>query len=771
MLYRSIPSGIDNSLLQDHGISKSHSFALLSTLKFLGLLEDDGTPTSAFRLLQSSNKEFQSNLRKIVERAYIDLFSSIDGVGWEREHIRNFFAQNYSPATADKAAILFLDLCEQAGILAEGKLLRIPKTRLETKEVVSPIEFQEDRVKAQPQINIHIDSEDFVSMHPDQIQALLDGLSKVAGQGKPKEEHFAQVPSPQSEEVLPNMPKVASCLYSGTDSEGATIIPEQLDTAPEGSKESSEDLGEAPPEQGSVTPETSTSSSDSQSKFPAVDLKYFPVQPQAISLVPEHVAREHNVLPLAVNDESLWVAMQEPENAQLIESLANLTKKRIEPRIPLTGNLREAIDNYYKPAAQLTAQLEEHISQIAGSTPRGVTAEPSAGDEAISQAPIVRLVDMILTSAVLERASDIHIEPQKDKLRVRYRIDGVLQDKVSLPLSALSAIITRIKIMADLNIAERRRPQDGEFSTILAGKEVDFRIATIVGDHGEMATLRVLDKSLPLIELSRLGMSPAVEESYRRLLDSPFGMILIGGPTGSGKTTTLYASVNQLSSPGNNIMSIEDPVEYHFKDINQIQVNPQANITFAAGLRAIMRSDPDIILIGEIRDAETAQIAVQAALTGHLVLSSIHANDAAGALLRLVDMGIEPFLVNSAVIGSLSQRLIRNNCPFCQALTRASAAEARAYQEVMREERSDFFCGQGCNFCSGIGYRGRIGVFELLSLSDQIRKLIMQRASGTEIKLQALKEGMVSLQHDGMIKVKEGITTPQEILRNVFTLL
>ncbi|MBI2856897.1 MAG: type II/IV secretion system protein, partial [Chloroflexi bacterium] len=301
-------------------------------------------------------------------------------------------------------------------------------------------------------------------------------------------------------------------------------------------------------------------------------------------------------------------------------------------------------------------------------------------------------------------------------------------------------------------------------------REVNFRVATVETQFGEMAVVRILDKSVSVLKLAELGLQPGPVQALQGLLRTPFGKIMVSGPTGSGKTTTLYGALNTLIGTGRNIMTIEDPVEYHFEHINQIQVNRQADITFAAGLRAIMRLDPDIILVGEIRDAETAGVAIQAALTGHLVLSSIHANDSVAAITRLIDMGIEPFLVTTGVIGSIAQRLVRRVCPYCRTMTAVSAEEAMAYQAEMQESRTEFYVGRGCNFCSQTGFLGRIGVFEVLPLSEKIRRMISQSASAGEIRQQAVKDGMMTMRHDGMLKAKDGLTTPLEVIRNVFSI-
>jgi general secretion pathway protein E len=371
---------------------------------------------------------------------------------------------------------------------------------------------------------------------------------------------------------------------------------------------------------------------------------------------------------------------------------------------------------------------------------------------------------------VKDRASDIHFVPQQDALKVYYRIDGVLHEAVSLPLGVQQPLLSRIKVVAGMDIAERRRPQDGQFSANIEGKEIAFRVATVETYYGEMMVLRVLDKSVSLLKPAELGFQPSALSTFERLLELPFGMIMVSGPTGSGKTTTLYAALNSLIGKGDNIMTIEDPIEYQFPGINQIQVNRQAGITFAAGLRAIMRLDPDIILVGEIRDKETAEIAVQAALTGHLVLSTIHSNDAASSIVRLIDMGIEPFLVTSAVVGCVAQRLVRRVDSYCQTLSPVPADEALAYRQATGEARAEFYNGRGCNFCSYTGYRGRIGLFEVLALNDPIRAIVARNGTSVEIKEQAIKEGMLTMRQDGMLKAKDGITTPGEVIRNAMTI-
>jgi general secretion pathway protein E len=548
---------------------------------------------------------------------------------------------------------------------------------------------------------------------------------------------------------------------------GAFISEAELKSAQEIAAKSNKKLTEVLLEEGLIDTEVLASVLSLKYGVPVVNLARFEVQPQAIALVPEQMAREHRILPVSLDGDTLTIATDDPHDFKAVNTIASVTRKRIVTVIPVGMKLDKAIDGNYK----LTSQIEQQVNQIVNLKVETEAPVDVSDAEALKQAPVVQAVDMMLTQAVRDRASDIHIEPQEDSLLIRNRIDGVLHDAVRLPLGVHSAILTRIKVLSNLNIAERRRPQDGQFSATVGNKRVDFRVATVESAHGEMAVLRVLDKSMLLIKLPELGMTPTVLQPFEKLLASPFGMILVNGPTGSGKTTTLYSALQKLDAKERNIMTIEDPIEYGFKGINQIQVNRQAGITFPVGLRAIMRLDPDVILVGEIRDAETATTAVQAAITGHLVLSSIHANDAVSALIRLIDMGVEPFLVTSAVIGSLSQRLVRKVCPYCRQMVEVPPAEAMAYATAMNETKDKFSIGRGCNFCSRSGFLGRVGAFELLTLSDSLRKALIKGTSASELKEQAVKEGMIPMGRDGMQKVKDGITTPGEVMRNVFTIL
>lgn len=544
------------------------------------------------------------------------------------------------------------------------------------------------------------------------------------------------------------------------------LTPEELERALELQRSNYKRLGDILVEQGMVSPENLAMTLSLHLNLPLIDLKRHKAQPDALRLIPEEMARKYRLMPLDIIDGALQVVMNDPGDIRVIEELTARAGMPVRPMVGVEPDIEAAIDLYYKTSGE----IEERITEIAPPPPIEEVEEERLSAEAIAQAPIVRAVDLMLEQAVKDHASDIHLEPEEDSVRVRYRIDGILHDGLSLPKSAHASLISRIKIMAGMNIAERRRPQDGQFEAKVRGEEIFFRVATSDTAWGEMAVLRVLDRSVALLELSELGFQATSLDTYRRMLQSPFGMILVSGPTGSGKTTTLYASINQLNREELNIMTIEDPVEYNFRGINQIQVNRLADINFATGLRAIVRLDPDVILIGEIRDSETAETAVNAALTGHLVLSSVHSNDAVGALFRLLDLGVEPFLLVSAVIGVVAQRLVRCVCSRCHALAPPPPEERFAYEKEMGKTAPKLYYGEGCNFCAQTGYCGRTGVFEVLVVSEEIRRLLLKGASASEVKAQALKEGMVPMWRDGMMKVKEGITTPYEVMRNVYVL-
>jgi general secretion pathway protein E len=485
-------------------------------------------------------------------------------------------------------------------------------------------------------------------------------------------------------------------------------------------------------------------------------------EPEAIKLIPEVMARRLNVIPLSITNNTLTVIMADPTDIFALEAIAANTKMRVKPLPGRVDEVREAIDVNYKSYGE----IEKQIANVSISDE--VTDERLAMDAAFD-APLAQALTLIIEEAVKTRASDVHMEPEENRLRIRYRIDGILHEMMSLPLSINRALISRIKILSDMNIADHLRPQDGQFSFDAKGRSIDVRVATVPTVTGEMAVLRLLDKSRASRGLPELGFLPGSLKIYESMLAAPYGMILSSGPTGSGKTTTLYAALNSLDLVGRNVITIEDPAEYRFPNINQIQVNVQAGITFAAGLRSILRLDPNIIMVGEIRDGETANIATQAALTGHLMLSSVHANDAATTIARLNDLKVEPFLIASSVIGVCAQRMVRQVCPDCGRFIEAPMVEQIAFEKATGEKRKEFFYGVGCENCSYTGYIGRTGIFEILRVTDAIRTLIVAGANSSEIRNKAISEGMVALLKDGMMKVQLGITTPAEVLRSAYS--
>ncbi len=503
-----------------------------------------------------------------------------------------------------------------------------------------------------------------------------------------------------------------------------------------------------------------------QLHIPLIDLKHHTVQVEALKLIPEEIARRHYAIPMDIIDGELVVVMEDPSDIRAIEDISIRSGYPIRPMLGVREEIEEAFSLYYETRGEIERQLE----QI---TPRPNRTEVQIEEltaETITQSPVARVVELLLQQALRERASDIHIAPGEHHLRIRYRIDGILHDAPAVPLSVHNALISRIKVLAQMNIAERRRPQDGQFTFQGANGPVDVRVATAETSQGELAVLRLLDKSPSLLRLKELGFLPETLTAYERIYTQPFGMVLVAGPTGAGKTTTLYATINQLNRSETNVITIEDPIEYQFDRVNQLQVNRQAGITFANGLRAIMRMDPNIILVGEIRDEETAQIAVQAALTGHLVLSSIHANDALGTLYRLLDLGVEPYLVGSALAGVVAQRLTRRICPHCQRPVAPTAEESLAFEIELGQPPEQLHKGRGCNFCSGTGYRGRVGVFEVLTMTENLRRMLVAGEPAEELRAQTLDEGLIPLREDGMRKAAQGITTPQEVMRNVHLL-
>jgi len=498
-----------------------------------------------------------------------------------------------------------------------------------------------------------------------------------------------------------------------------------------------------------------------QLECPVVDLVADPPSPEALQVVPSEFALRHQLVPLRQTDHTLIVAMADPLDVQSMDDLRLLTGYRVEPRLASPTDIRRAVEQFYM--SQMLQDVREQEQAAAEEESLDIADLQKMAREEL----VIQMVNLIINQAIQDRASDIHIEPFERELRVRYRIDGVLHEVNAPPKRFHPAIVSRIKILSDMNIAERRLPQDGRMRIRAGGRQIDLRISTVPTLFGESVVMRILDKQTAMLGLWELGMQGAMFDRFHRLIQEPHGIILVTGPTGSGKTTTLYAALNEIYSDEKKIITIEDPVEYQLSGINQIQVHPQIDLTFANGLRHIVRQDPDIIMVGEIRDRETVEIAIHAALTGHLVFSTLHTNDAAGAISRLLDMGAEPYLVASSLIGSIAQRLVRINCTRCKGpITEKPLVlnEIGITPEMLQEHT--LMAGSGCPECRGVGFRGRTGLFEMLTIDDNIRQMIVRREPANVIKQYAIqKQGMVTLLQDGRNKVLEGKTTVKEVLR------
>ena len=510
-----------------------------------------------------------------------------------------------------------------------------------------------------------------------------------------------------------------------------------------------------------------------QSEFlhvPFVDIASSAIDPQALNFIPESVSRMYSVLPYAYDSKtnSIYVASNDPLNFNLNDFLEKKTGKRVILALADVEGIVRGINMSY--AHGLSPEVKEALAEVTGS--RSLKQEKET--TVIKEAPIAKIVDTILEFAMKGRASDIHIEPEETKTRIRYRIDGVLQEKLTLPRSIHDSLISRIKILSEMKIDERRIPQDGRFSFKIGEQEVDLRVSTLPTVHGEKVVMRLLKKTGGLPLLSELGLTGTQFKDLEEAISRPYGIILVTGPTGSGKTTTLYSVLTKLNKPTVNIVTLEDPVEYQIVGINQVQVNPQAGLTFAAGLRSFLRQDPNIILVGEIRDKETTQLAIQAALTGHLVFSTLHTNDAATAIPRLIDLGGEPFLISSVLNASVAQRIARRVCDSCKETYEPTPLIKNSIINILgpllpskytKGEKIMLTRGKGCIECNFSGYLGRIAIFEVLKITSTVNKMILRSASAKEIEEQARSESLIIMKQDGYLKALEGITTIEEVLR------
>ena len=520
--------------------------------------------------------------------------------------------------------------------------------------------------------------------------------------------------------------------------EQGVISPKVLEGARVKERETGKSLRKILVESGALSEEDMVNFIAQQMGITRIELSNYLIDTKVIDCIPEALARKYQLVPVLKIGKNVTCAMVDPLNIFALDEIRMKTTFTVEPAVASETEVRKALDEYYGVKGTMEEVIHGLDEKKLG-IKEGEEIELKRLEGIVEEPPVVRLVNMMVMEAVRESASDIHIEPEEDSLSIRFRVDGILHEKESPPKHFQSAIISRIKVMANLDIAERRKPQDGRFHMKMENKQIDVRVSCVPIIHGENVVMRLLDAGSVILGLDQLGFAGEMMEKYKKLLEHPHGIILVTGPTGSGKTTTLYTSLNILNTPDKNIITVEDPVEYRLPGVRQIQVNPQADLTFANGLRAILRQDPDIIMVGEIRDLETAEIAIQAALTGHLVFATLHTNDAPGAITRLLDMGLESYLISSSVVGVIAQRLVRIFCKECK--------------------------GKGCKVCLNTGYKGRRGIYELMIPDEQIRKLIANKAALDEIRQAVLKTGMKTMREDGLEKVEKGLTSREEVLR------
>ena len=540
------------------------------------------------------------------------------------------------------------------------------------------------------------------------------------------------------------------------------ITPEQLEQALEEHRRTPKSIGRVLIDMGMIKEGDLVRALAEQVGLEFVDLAEHPIDPTATTLLPEALARRYRAIPIGERDGKLLVAMSDPANVYALDDIRTITNRDVQPLVATAGDVERAIQKF--------AGMDGQVEALANVAADAIEGEEEQMEAALEDAPIVKLVNAIMTQAVGDRASDVHIEPAERNVRIRFRVDGVLHEPMPpAPKNIQGGLISRLKVMAELNIAEKRIPQDGRISMKVGGKQLDLRVATLPTVHGEKVVIRVLDKSNALLRLEDLGF---LEESYKQFSKSfkkPYGAILVTGPTGSGKSTTMYSTLNILNEEDKNIITVEDPVEYRLAGVNQMQVNPKAGLTFAAALRSILRADPDIVLIGEVRDKETATIAIEAALTGHLVLTSLHTNDAPSAITRLTEMDVETFLVASAIDAVVAQRLARVLCERCKEPYAPEELELQqaGYPEWLWPEITQIHRPVGCAACSNTGYRGRMGLYEVMPMTEEIERLTVERASAESIKTVAIQQGMITLRDDGLEKVRMGITSIEEVARVV----
>lgn len=552
--------------------------------------------------------------------------------------------------------------------------------------------------------------------------------------------------------------------------EMSLVSAEQLQVALEKSSKAKVLLGAFLLAEGIVSEENMAKALGNQFGLDTVDLRQWSEpDPLALKMIPEAIVRKHHVVPLKMEDNLLVVAVHDPVSLVQLSSFPQLAPDRIRPLVATESQVKSTIERFYQgeSGTRLIELIAENIQQRNDTVVPLRKPTPTQVDNNLSNEKrfsIENLLNKIVERAIEQKASDVHFEPQKSQVKVRQRIDGVLHETQMLPIDIYPSVISRIKILGHMDIAEKRQPQDGHFQLLMGKREIDVRVSTMPTLHGEKTVLRILDKSSQRGTIADTGMSPALQAAVKSVISQPYGIVLVTGPTGSGKTTTVYSMIREIDRATLNVITIEDPVEFEIDDVNQVQVNTKANVLFANTLRSVLRQDPDVIVVGEIRDKETAEIAIRSALTGHLVISTIHTSNCVGTLSRLVDMGVEPFLVSSALTGVLSQRLVRRLCPKCKKEHTITEEERELLGKELVPENAQAYKPVGCEDCNNIGFRGRVGIFEFLELDDSIRKLMGQGQFDQAIREYLTKKGFRTLRHDGIEKVLSGLTSVQEVV-------
>jgi type IV pilus assembly protein PilB len=569
------------------------------------------------------------------------------------------------------------------------------------------------------------------------------------------------VPMQESAELVPNLSVTEARVRMGDLLVQTGVVTREAVEDAADSK-GGQRLGALLIERGLVGERDVTRALSEQLHVPVVDLRDVRPEEAATALLDPADAHRYDMLPLLINEGALTVAVADPLDAGLLAVLRALPVAEVRLALGPPTLLRNRVNQTYPALSAVGTDIDAFRASDV------LLDQVETIDRVVDpNAPVVQVVNKIVTQALRDRASDVHIEPAEECVRVRFRIDGALKDVIELPPEMGPALVSRVKIMAEMNIVERRRPQDGQFEMNIDGRDLDVRVSTTSTIWGEKTVLRLLDRTRSLYRLAELGMPAEAGALYSSIVSSPFGMVIVGGPTGSGKTTTLYATLSEINRDDINVMTIEDPVEYIFPRVNQIQISDQAGLTFATGLKSILRQDPDVILVGEVRDVETARIAVQSALTGHRVFSSVHAIDAVSSLYRLLDMGIEPFLITSAIIGVVAQRLVRRICKSCGVAYEPTMAELTIYRKLGGREKDHWIRGEGCQYCSGTGYFDRVGVYEVLAITDELRQCVVDGKAPREARELAIQQGLHTLQYEAIQLVQANVTTMEEVVKHV----